>query len=279
LQTLDEPRASEAYFNQSLREFGTLIVIGALTIFAIPQWVRPPLRNMRYRFFTSLSAGLLAFIISFPIVLIVLLLSIALLLIAQLFGLSNLGVALALVLGVVDIGTVGIFYFVAIYVGRALVGLALGRLLFYLILSGDRTLRFHDYLSLLVGVLLISLLIALPGIGWIVNAGALFLGLGAILLLLLDQFRRIRDSEVTLAPGWVTPSPMGNVPRAARLNRDSLPALPEDIDQPGMPLAPPPPPELDSPGTQPAPGMRNLPEGFDFSFFEDDGAGDDDSGR
>jgi len=270
LQTLDEPDASVRYFNESMREFGTLLVIGALTLFALPQWVHPPLRNMRYRVFTSLSAGLLAFIISFPIVLIVLILSITLLLIAQLFGLTNLGIALALVLGVVDIGSVGLFYFVAIYVGRALVGLGLGRFVLYLFLRGNQLARFHDYVALLIGVLLLSLMIALPGIGWIVNAAALFLGLGAILLLLMDQFRRIRDSEVTLAPGWVTPSPVGNLSQALQAQRDNIPVLPTgEPDQPEIPMVPPPPPDFDNPGTQPAPGMRNLPEGFDFDFFND----------
>ncbi len=269
LQNLDEPQATDIYFNQSMREFGTLLVIGAITLFAIPQWVRQPLRTMRYRFFTSLSVGLLAFIISFPIVLIVLLLIISLLLIAQLFGLTNLGVALALVLGVVDIGSVGLFYFVAIYVGRALVGLALGRLVFFIILRNQQATRWYDYASLLVGVLLLSLAMALPGIGWVVNAAALFLGLGSIIVLLLDQFRRIRDSEVSVPPGWMVPSPLGNVPHAMRRERDLLPALPSDDRHPNIPLAPPPPPDPDNPGSQPAPGMRNLPEGFDFGFFEE----------
>ncbi|MCA9915344.1 MAG: hypothetical protein KC496_18450, partial [Anaerolineae bacterium] len=161
LQNLDEPRATDIYINQTLREFGTLLVIGVITLFTFPQWVRQPLRTMRYRFFTSLSVGLLAFIISFPIVLIVLLLSISLLFIAQLFGLTSLGIALALVLGVVDIGSVGLFYFMAIYVGRALVGLALGRLLFFALLRHQQTARWYDYASLMAGVLLLSLAMAL----------------------------------------------------------------------------------------------------------------------
>lgn len=278
LPTLEEPRSFARYGSQFGREFITLLLLGAAGLFLFPQLVQLPLTNLRTRPFANFSVGMLAFILSFPVVLIGLLLSLSVLFVLQLIGLRSLVIAVSIVLGLINFGGMSIFYFVAIYVARSLVGLAIGRLLLRIITNSRETNRTADYVSLSIGVLMLSIVVSLPIIGWLVNAAALFLGLGTILTVLLDQFRKIRDTAVTPAPAWYAPSPAITRPRTPITNvqhidiqqvpdeNDEDETLPNRDPEP-QPL--PPPRSIDN-ERSPAHGMQNLPDGFDMSFFEED---------
>ena len=111
-----------------------------------------------------------------------------------------------------------------------IVCIALGRF-FVRLLLGDRSERAVTFISLFVGVILLSLISSLPYIGFVVNAVAAFLGLGAILIFVQRQI------ELTRQAASLPPEPTH--PEEAR----QLP--PPAIDD--MPLAP---------------GADNLPEGF-----------------
>jgi hypothetical protein len=129
-----------------------------------------------------------------------------------------------------------IFYFVAIYVTRVIVGLALGRALIRTWPGDSNRLRVA-YIQLLAGVALLAVMYSLPLIGWLLSAISAFLGLGALLLIIRGQVRVMRD-----APGT------------------RIRLLPRLREIPEIPL-------MVGDSTQP-PGMDNLPEGF--RWWEDD---------
>ena len=277
LPTLEEPRSFARYASQFGREFITLALIGAAGLFLFPNLVNLPLTNLRTRPFANFSVGMLAFILSFPVVLIGLLLSLSVLFVLQLIGLQSLVIAVSIVLGLINFGGMSIFYFVAIFVARSLVGLAIGRLLLRIILNTRVLSRTTEYIALAIGMLILSIVVSLPYVGWLFNAAALFLGLGTILTVLLDQFRKIRDSAVSPAPAWYAPSPAVTRPRTPVSNVPHIDVLPvEDNDEDDTIASREttsqslPPPRAIEPDRPQAHGMQNLPEGFDIDFFDNE---------
>ncbi|RMG79582.1 MAG: hypothetical protein D6712_19455, partial [Chloroflexi bacterium] len=187
---------------------------------------------------SSVVAGLLSFIISFPIVLIVLLISILLIAILSLLRLEGVIVAGSILLMVVDIGGTSLFYFVAIFIGRVIVCLVIGRLIVRILVNDQQVVRKIPYVNLGLGVLVLSLVGSLPVVGLIFNALALFLGLGAVLSVTLEQINV-----------WRQVSPPTN----------NMPTTPTPATYPHYHKPAPPPISQPLP---PGPGMENLPEGF-----------------
>ena len=163
-------------------------------------------------------------------------------------------------LGLVNIAGISVFYFVAIFGARALVGLAFGRVILRIGFRRNDIddKRWMPFLALFIGVGFLSLVAALPIVGILVNAFALFLGLGAILNVFIASFRRIRDAAPSPAPLWVAPSPLGirdrRIGDSAMLETSPPIIIPPLIEEQTKP---------------PLPGTQNLPEGFDWRFFED----------
>jgi len=254
----------QLYFEALGSEFATLLIIGLLVVFFASNFLEAPVANLRTRPFASLGVGLLGFLLSFPVVLIFVVLSLTLLGFLFIIGFRGVVVAIGLVLGLVNVGGASIFYFVAIFVTRAIVGLAIGRLILRVIFKRNDVddYRWLQYLALTIGVFLVSALSSLPVIGIIINAMALFLGLGAILIVVMAQFERFRSVTPTPRTPEYTPSPA--VIREHRLR--------PDIEQATIPSTQTNLLNVNSDGDGhelPPPGSDNLPEGFDWTFFED----------
>lgn len=239
---LEEPGALSQYIGQLLREFWTLLLIGLLLLLFAPRWIQAPIPNLRLRPFSSFSAGMLAFILSFPVLLIVIVISIFILIILAILRLDVLVIAAMVFFAVVDFGGMAVFYFVAIFVARVVICLAVGRWILGLF-WGENLRRPSAYLSLLVGVFGLSVAGSLPAVGGVFNAIALFLGLGTILIVALESIGRLRD---TGSLSWsVYPARRDSDPTGAN---HAVPLL--DAGPPA--------------------GLDNLPEGFDFGFFKED---------
>ncbi len=216
------------YAAQAVREFVSLALIGAVGLLLMPRTLQAPIYSLRVRPLPSLGVGLLTFIISFPIILIVILLSLALMLLLSLFQLNDLAIIGGVIVNILNVGGAGLFFFTAIFISRVIVAIALGRVMVRLLL-GDRPERYMTYVSLLIGVVLVSLAASLPYVGWVLNALMAFFGLGAILMLIQRQ--------LDVARATVPPEP--TYPEEAR---QLPPPLVEDTPR--------------------APGMENLPNGF-----------------
>lgn len=215
------------YLSVVVREFITLGAIGILGLYLVPRALQAPVPQIRHRPINSLGAGILTFILSIGVWVLVLLIIILITLLFLTLNLPDLVIVGMIGLGVVNIGGASAFYFIAIYISRIIVSLAVGRLLVRLALGDDRM----AYLNLLTGVALLALVVFIPVLGTIVNGVALALGLGAIFLT-IAQFRGF------------------NRPRAAPV---TIPSAPEDARQMPPPIV------EDAPR---GPGMDNLPAGF-----------------
>lgn len=252
----NEPTSSEnieRYLERVLREFATLGFVGLVFMIIIPRQMQSPLRYIRSRPVSTLSVGMLSFILSFPIVLIMALLSIFIIFILSLLPIDTVVIFGGVVLGLANIGVASIFYFTAIYVARVVVALAVGRVLLRIINIRDNGMR-GLFFSLLIGTFLVSLMttIPIPAISWGVNAFMAFLGLGAILTLLRAKISAFIAS--TPEPTLVSPQTMAYATSNDAPSPSFLPYLNEDPPDYAGPII-----EQDN-----SPGMDNLPEGFDW---------------
>jgi cytoskeletal protein CcmA (bactofilin family) len=222
-------RSLSAYALEVLREFITVGLVGLLALLLFQRTLQAPIPTLRLRPLPSLGIGLLAFILSFPIFFIVILLSIVLVLVLSLLRLPELTLISGLTAAVFDLSAMGLFYFTAFLISRVIVALALGRFIIRRLYGNDTNGR-ALIVSLLLGVVILALFASLPVVGWLVSAVAAFLGLGAVLTLLQEVLEKTR---VEARPVVVTDSVEA---------RAVPPPTMED--------------ELHEPGTE------NLPEGF-----------------
>ncbi|MEO0594906.1 MAG: hypothetical protein AAF126_02225 [Chloroflexota bacterium] len=278
--TLDEPGTFTIYAQALGRDFGTLLVIGAVMLFLANGWLQYPLHNLRSRPFASLAVGMLSFLLSFPVVLIVLVLIASLLGFLFILGLQGVVLGVAITFGAVNIGAASVFYFVAIFISRALVSIAIGRLAMRLIFGRydvDEH-RWLQYTALLLGVTLVAPVISLPIIGIIMNALALFLGLGAIGIVVLAQIQRFRNRATPVVQQWYSPSPAIIRERRTTSEVERVPSISAGEADPDLSPTPVSLPvasassanDTDTLDEPPKPaGMGNLPEGFSWDFFKD----------
>jgi cytoskeletal protein CcmA (bactofilin family) len=231
-------RGLSIYLSQALREFITLAIVGLIGLWIFARPLQAQVKHIQNRPLPSIGVGLLSFIVAFPIVLIIIvfiLFIIFVLLLLQLDGLLMTLVSGGL-LGTL-VGAISVFFFVAIFVSRVIVCLWAGRMLVRLALGDDGSPRIA-YFSLIAGIAVLALLSPLPVVGWIINALALFLGLGAVMIGTQAQFRVYRDVGPAMPLRVATPL----LPRRPEITRPFPPPMMDDRSQ--------------------SVGMENLPEGF-----------------
>lgn len=237
------------FFNSFTREIAVLLTTGLTGLLFAPNLLGAPISNLRWRPVPSFVIGMLMFIVSFPIALILLLLTAIIILVLALLQLDGILLVVASFLALLDGTIIGVFYFVAIFVARAVFCLALGRLLVHITIGYTDSNRMN-ILSLVAGVIIFAFFAALPGVGFVFNAAALFMGLGSILNVLLEWLQSLRDNSY--ANTW-SPTP-SSVDMPPRLMPSQQPPLPS----PTIRIPPKSPENI---------GMQDLPEGFDADFF------------
>ncbi|MBW4439017.1 MAG: polymer-forming cytoskeletal protein [Pleurocapsa minor GSE-CHR-MK-17-07R] len=172
--------AVAAYVRQVLREFITLFLIGAVALVLAPRTLTAPIITIRMRPIPSLGVGLLSFILSFPVLLITLLLSLLIVLVVSLLGVEQVTALTAIILAVLNISGGAVFYFVALFISRVIVAIAIGRVASRLLWT-PRGRPLEGMAHLAIGSLLLSLVIAFPYAGTVVTAIAAFMGLGGVI--------------------------------------------------------------------------------------------------
>ncbi len=255
LPALPDAGLGAIFADQFQREFAALMTAGLLGLVFLPRQFQSALRPIRWRPVQSFVIGMLSFILSFPVALLLLLISSLLLLVLALLRLEGVLLVAGAGLALVNISVTGFFYFTAIFIARAVFALGLGRLVIQLIFGLDAAIR-APRLSLVVGVAMLSLLVSLPIVGFAFNAGALFVGLGAIATVTLLRIDRARRSNHPLRQDMGGPR---RLPQA-----ELAPPGPEGAQRKTAAA-------LLKSATGRAPGLSNLPKGFDAdSFFTDD---------
>gem|GEM_PF-811170 len=254
LPNLPEEGSFNIFLNQFAREIMVLLTVGLIGLTLAPTAFQTPISNLRWRPVPSFVIGMLMFIVSFPIALILLLITMIISLVLLLLQLDGVLIVVASFLVLVDVGIIGGFYFTAIFVARAVFALGLGRFIVRTTIGHNGSHRMN-LISLIIGVVVISMLAALPAVGFLFNASALFMGLGAITNVVLEWLQSIRDNtyQNVRSPRVENraPLPPRFVPKADDTQLSELPA-------PSQYLLPPPSNSL---------GLKDLPEGFDPDFF------------
>jgi cytoskeletal protein CcmA (bactofilin family) len=247
--TLGEENSSQnfqRYVGEIVREFFTLSVIGVIGLLFTPRLIQAPIQQLRVRPLTSIGVGIPAFFLPLAVAFMIAVLTLLIMfLLYVIFQLTDLALIGGIVVSLLNVSFTGLYYFVAIFIARVVVCLALGRVATRLAIGGDGSGRLI-YLSLFVGVAILAIVGSLPfpvgpfTLGGIVNAIVLALGLGAILILLQDRLRILRETPTT---GRANGQPsVTMLPPRAEEARAIPPPILDDVPQP--------------------PGMDNLPPGF-----------------
>lgn len=247
---LPQQRLATLFYEQYQHEFAVLLTVGILGLALAGSRFRYPLRQMRRRPAHSFVIGMLLFIISFPITLILLMVTLVIILLLLALNLDGVALPVGALLTLVDVCLVGSFYFCAIFVARAVFALGLGRMVLHGF-SGAAAARRKPRLSIVIGVALLALLTSLPVVGFVFNASALFLGLGAI---------------ASTVAGWAHAARRGHVGARPR----AVAQVASGLDQPQAASAARPARKAQSLLLPANPGLEDLPAGFDPDFFFSD---------
>jgi len=167
------------WFVRQLRRLTTLLLVGALMMWLVPGWTRKVTSIVQTRPLPSLGWGVVA-IAAFVLVMLVLI--IATVLLAIVFGIVTLGELAGrfATLGGIVMSTVAFGFSITwAYVTRIVVSLLLGQLIFRLFKS---TAAEHRWWPMLLGVLIFVIITAIPVLGWLATLATVLLGLGAVWL-------------------------------------------------------------------------------------------------
>ena len=182
------------FYDSFQREFALLVTVGIVGLALAGRRFHHPLTQLRRRPAHSFVIGMLLFIISFPITLVLVFATMFLILVLLATRLDGIALPIGSFLALLDITVIGTFYFCAIFVARAVFALGLGRAA--LQIATDRaSARRRPRLCLVIGAALLALLTSLPVLGFLFNAGALFLGLGAIASSIAGWLRSLRAGQ------------------------------------------------------------------------------------
>lgn len=245
LSQLDITKAEQAddaadilisYFAASVRDVFLLLVVGGIGLWLTPNLIRQPALNVRRRTIPAVGWGLITFMLSFPIV--ILLIGLSLLIVAFLFliGLDELTFfATSGLLLLINLSLVGAFWFVLVFLGRAVISFLIGQLIYRYVLRSPESGTLRKWiLTLAIGGIIYALItnVPVPPFGLIIELITILAGIGAVAM-----YGRTFIYTTRLAPTTLRPIPIGI---------------------PSVTTPPPPPPE----DYEVAPGMENLPDGF-----------------
>jgi len=166
-----------------VRRFIALFLIGLLFIFAIPLWTQRLAENVEKRPLPSLGWGFVALC---GIIADFILIAVATVLLALLFGVVTLGGLAGLIaaIGVVLFLTLALLFTIAIaYAAQIVISYLLGHLILGKAGLSPVTER---VLALFLGVIIVVILTAIPCVGGLINLAIALFGLGALWLLARD---------------------------------------------------------------------------------------------
>jgi len=241
-------RSIGKYLESGLHAFVALMFVAIVCVLIIPRQIQSPMRELQAHPISALGVGMLSFILSFPIVLLLAIISFVLFVLLLIrLPIGDVSLFGGIVLGLANIGAASVFYFTAVYISRVVVGLAIGRLLMRALRLRPHSGRMRSmFIEVGIGLSLLAMLGALPIVGNLFTAITLFSGLGAILSVVRVQIRRLRESG-----NHHLPLPL--VPYKAK--RPALAYYAMDAAQLDTPVA------GELPGVT---GMGDLPDGFNW---------------
>ncbi|MDQ2854007.1 MAG: hypothetical protein M3R32_04020 [Chloroflexota bacterium] len=191
------PAAASNAVLDALRQFVVVVLFGALLLWWLPRGTGAADLVLRKRPLLALGAGLLACL---GYVLSVIAAIIAMVLLALLFGLLQIGalVAIEIIAGIMSIGLVSfLFVLTFAFVADALVGLALARMAMKTVLPS----RWREFGRLAAGAAVVVIITSIPIVGGWVKLVVALLALGAIGVAWWETWRAGRKAPAAGEPG------------------------------------------------------------------------------
>jgi cytoskeletal protein CcmA (bactofilin family) len=182
------------WFLDTLRQFVTLIVVGLILVWLVPVWIVKPAEKLQAKPWPSLGWGTIMLVI-FPFV--ILLLIGLVILLAVLTGALTLGSLTGAVLGLGGSGIMTLvvtFGLATTYLAKIVVSYLIGHFILTLI---NPEIAARPVWSLLLGIVILTILLAIPFLGWFFSLVIAILGLGTLFLLWRDRSM----------PASITPQP------------------------------------------------------------------------
>ncbi len=172
------------WFLNTIRQFVTLIVVGLLLVWLVPNWIVKPAEKLQEQPGPSLGWGTVMLII-FPFA-VLLLIGVVILLAVLTVGLT-LGSLTGAVLGLGGSGILSLivaFGLVATYLAKIVVSYLIGAFILKLI-NPENAVK--PVWSLLLGIVILTILLAIPFLSWFFDLVIAILGLGTLFLLWRDR--------------------------------------------------------------------------------------------
>lgn len=158
-----------------LRSLVTALILGALALWLTPRLMKRSADLAGSKTLPALGIGFLAMVLSVPVVLMALGVIIVL---ALLFGLLTLGGLAGLIVWVgltIILAASVIFTFLAFFASKLVVSYLVGKLLFEKVFKAP---AISIWLQFFIGILVMTLLMAIPFIGWLIALVVMWIGLG-----------------------------------------------------------------------------------------------------
>jgi hypothetical protein len=168
-----------AWLERQVKQFATLFILGALLVLLFPSFLRPWATRARESLPLSAGYGLLIIILGHIVAAIALLLVLAVGAGIFALGLESLGF-LTLGLGASAVGvTYAVFILFTVYLSKIVVAYLAGSVL---LRRWQRDSRWWMLLPFLLGLLIYTLVVAIPFLGWAISIIVAAVGTGAIYL-------------------------------------------------------------------------------------------------
>jgi cytoskeletal protein CcmA (bactofilin family) len=183
------------WFLRQFRRLITLLLVGALMMWVVPDWTRRLAKNIETQPLQSLGWGVVAIAV---FVVLMVLLVIATVLLAVVFGVVTLGGLagrFAVLGGIVTSATGFSFSLLWRYVTSIAMGVLLGQLIFRALKSPAEQNRWWP---MVVGVVILVIATAVPVLGWLARLGIVLLGLGAVWIWGRDLLSNRGDSQAVV---------------------------------------------------------------------------------
>ncbi len=225
------------YLRDSVTDVITLLIVGLLVLRLIPRAVRQPASHVRQHIVSAVGWGLVTFMFSVPVAIVIVLLGLILLLILYIFKLVGLMMLITVALMIAGSGLLGGFYFLLYFMGRVVISFLIGQMLHRYVLHLPDWGQMRQWVfTLAIGTVVYALIsnIPLPAVGLIFELVTALAGGGAVIMTLRDA---ITESGLFAQRPAAVLAPAGELVTITPVRRERQPeALP--------------------------PGMANLPPGF-----------------
>jgi cytoskeletal protein CcmA (bactofilin family) len=188
IESEQEPTTGEKVWNWflvNLRRFISLLIIGVILTLLLPDFVEQVSANLGAKPWHSLSWGVLVYFGFFFLVFVLMMLTIILMVV---FMLVTLGAIAWLIFGIGSVTIINLvlaFVISTAFLTKIFVSYLIGRLLLERL---NTNWALSMYWSFVAGLIVFIVLTSIPYLGWIINLGVIFFGLGAILLWIKDRF-------------------------------------------------------------------------------------------